>query len=230
MTALGSADLRPKPTRRQVAAGVLGLDLGVTHLVALSQPADLGHGSAQLVNNPRHLAAAQNRLRRAQRALSRTQKGSARREKAKKRLSRLHEQLAVRRAVALHQVTKRLATGFGTVAVEDLHVAGMTRSARHRRITRTQRVAKGRAQPRHSRHQPRRTAAAAHLQDFLVRIHPGGPRAMVSVQQDLFGPACTGRSVSGGARDGRLRAGACTTRRRCRRAFTYQAPPVGRRR
>ncbi|GGT44930.1 RNA-guided endonuclease InsQ/TnpB family protein [Nonomuraea spiralis] len=125
-----SADLPQRPTRRQAAAGVVGLDLGVTHLVALSQPADLGHGPVQLVNNPRHLAAAQVRLRRAQRALSRTQKGSARREKVKKRLSRLHEQLAVRRVGFLHQVTKRLATGFGVVAVEDLHVAGMTRSAR----------------------------------------------------------------------------------------------------
>ncbi|MGA4987850.1 RNA-guided endonuclease InsQ/TnpB family protein [Nonomuraea bangladeshensis] len=125
-----SADLPKRPTRRQTAAGVVGLDLGVTHLVALSQPADLGRGPVQLVNNPRHLAAAQARLRRAQRAWSRTQKGSARRGKAKKRLSRLHEQLAVRRAGFLHQVTKRLATGFGIVAVEDLHVAGMTRSAR----------------------------------------------------------------------------------------------------
>jgi len=123
-------DLPERPTRRQAAAGVVGLDLGVTHLVALSRPADFGHGPVQLVANPRHLTAAMERLRRAQRALSRTQKGSARRERAKRRLARLHGQLALRRAGFLHQVTKRLSTSFGTVAVEDLNVAGMTRSAR----------------------------------------------------------------------------------------------------
>lgn len=125
-----TVDLPDKPTHRQTAAGVVGVDLGVTHLIALSQPADFGHGPTQLVDNPRHLNAATQRLRRAQRALSRTEKGSARREKAKRRLARLHGEVSVRRATFLHGVTKRLVTGFRTVAVEDLNVAGMTRSAR----------------------------------------------------------------------------------------------------
>ncbi|SNT60562.1 transposase [Streptosporangium subroseum] len=125
-----TVELPDKPTRRQAAAGTIGLDLGVTHLIALSQPADLGKGPTQLLDNPRYLRATTKRLRRAQQALSRTQKGSTRREKAKRRVARLHNQVAARRATFLHGVTKRLATGFHIVAVEDLNVAGMTRSAR----------------------------------------------------------------------------------------------------
>ncbi|MFF0628630.1 transposase [Streptomyces sp. NPDC004296] len=51
-------------------------------------------------------------------------------EKACRRVGRLHHQVAVRRDAALHQVTKALATRFAVVAVENLNVAGMTRSAR----------------------------------------------------------------------------------------------------
>lgn len=115
------------PTRRQAAAGAVGVDAGVKVLAALSKP--LADGRV-LVDNPRHVRAAEKRLTKAQRALSRTQKGSVRREKAKRRVARLHHQVAERRAGVLHQLTKQLATGFATVAVEDLNVAGMTRSSR----------------------------------------------------------------------------------------------------
>src|SRR5690606_26948896 len=50
--------------------------------------------------------------------------------KAKDRVSRLHHELAVRRASHLHEITKELATTYALVAVEDLNVSGMTRSAR----------------------------------------------------------------------------------------------------
>lgn len=123
-------DLPERPTHRQAAAGTVGVDVGVTHLLALSRPVDFGAGPTQLVDNPRHLKAAMRRLKRAQQALSRTQKGSARREKAKRRVARLHGQVTERRATFLHTLTKRLATGHAAVAIEDLNVAGMTRSAR----------------------------------------------------------------------------------------------------
>lgn len=114
--------LPAKPTPRQQAAGMVGVDLGVHHLAALSD--------GTLIANPRHLRAARYRLTRAQRALSRTQKDSARRAKARARVGRLHHQLAERRSAALHQITKGLATGWADIAVEDLNVAGMTRSAK----------------------------------------------------------------------------------------------------
>lgn len=119
-----------RPSRRQRDRGRVGVDVGVKVLAALSKPLDPNRPDSVLLPNPRHLDRAARRLRTAQRALSRTQKGSARREKAKRRVGRLHHEIATRRDSALHQVTKRLATGFSVVAIEDLNVAGMTRSAR----------------------------------------------------------------------------------------------------
>ncbi|MET8624727.1 RNA-guided endonuclease TnpB family protein [Kitasatospora sp. NPDC004669] len=119
-----------RPSRRQIERGTVGVDLGVKVLAALSHPLDPDRPGSDLVANPRHLRNAAKRLAKAQRALSRTVKGSGRREKAKCRVARLHHDVAVRRVGGLHELTKRLATGFAVVAVEDLNVAGMTASAR----------------------------------------------------------------------------------------------------
>ena len=110
------------PTRRQRAAGTVGVDAGVHHLAALS--------TRQIIENPRHLDKARTRLTKAQRTLSRTQKGSTRRRRAAAIVGRRHHEIAERRATTLHTLTKRLATNWATVAIEDLNVAGMTRSAR----------------------------------------------------------------------------------------------------
>ena len=116
------ATAQPAPTRRQRAAGTVGVDIGVTALAALS--------TGEMVDNPRHLRLARKRLLKAQRALSRTSKGSARRRRCAAVLGRRHHEVAERRATTLHTLTKQLATQFETVAVEDLNVAGMTASAR----------------------------------------------------------------------------------------------------
>ncbi|WP_199702479.1 RNA-guided endonuclease InsQ/TnpB family protein [Jiangella rhizosphaerae] len=111
-----------RPTPRQTAAGVVGVDLGTRHLAALS--------TGELIANPRVKAAHARRISRVARAYARTEKGSRRREKLRQRLGRLHHREALQRAGAAHALTKRLATGWATIVVEDLNVAGMTRSAR----------------------------------------------------------------------------------------------------
>ncbi|GGV51338.1 transposase [Streptomyces spectabilis] len=123
-------DLPGRPSKVQVERGTVGVDLGVKYLAALSQPLDRAVPMSQFVRNPRHLVHAMRRLVTAQRALSRTQKGSARRLKARRRVGQLHHDVAVRRDTVLHAMTKQLSTRFAMVAVEDLNVAGMTRSAR----------------------------------------------------------------------------------------------------
>jgi len=112
----------PAPTRRQRQAGTVGVDVGVNQLAALS--------TGELVNNPRHLQEGKRRLAKAQQKLSRTEKGSKRRRKAAATVGKVHHVIAERRATTLHQLTKRLATQCETIAVEDLNVAGMTRSAK----------------------------------------------------------------------------------------------------
>lgn len=123
-------DVPDQPTRAQRERGTVGVDLGVKALAALSKPLDPDDPGSVLVPNSRQLAAAERRLKKAQRALARKQKGSNRRVKAVRRVAKLHHQVAMRRAAAIHQVTKRLATRFSTVAIEDLNVAGMTRTAK----------------------------------------------------------------------------------------------------
>src|SRR5215831_20715580 len=75
-------------------------------------------------------AAAAPAIRRAARKLSRAGRGSKRREKTKRQLLRQRRKLAKYRKTYLHQVNASLARRFGAIAVEDLSVANMTRSAK----------------------------------------------------------------------------------------------------
>lgn len=108
-------------THVQRARGAVGVDVGLNHFAALS--------TGELVDNPRWARRTQGRLTKAQRRLSRTQRGSGRRMRAARRVGQLHHQLAERRSSFLHGLTKRLATQFDRIAVEDLNLLGMTASA-----------------------------------------------------------------------------------------------------
>lgn len=112
----------PVTSRAQQAHGTVGVDLGVSHLATLS--------TGEHIPNPRGGKTAADRLTRAQRRLSRTQRGSHNRVKAARRVARIQSRTAERRQQTLHRLTKRLATQFSSVAIEDLNVAGMTRSAK----------------------------------------------------------------------------------------------------
>ena len=104
---------------------VIGVDVGVKHLAVLS--------TGELIDNPRHLAAARCRLHVLGRALSRktgpdrrtAQRASKRWERAAARLGRAHARVAHLRHDGLHKLTTRLAATYGTVVVEDLNVTGM---------------------------------------------------------------------------------------------------------
>ncbi|MER6595439.1 IS607 family element RNA-guided endonuclease TnpB [Micromonospora purpureochromogenes] len=140
-----SATLRPKAGRWFVAFtcevkraeraparpdAVLGVDVGVRHLAVLS--------TGELVANPRHLGSATRRLRRMARAVSRKvgpdrrtgQRPSKRWDHARADLARTHARVANQRRDALHKLTTGLAARYGTIVVEDLHVAGMLRNRR----------------------------------------------------------------------------------------------------
>lgn len=128
------------PTRAQRAAGAVGVDLGVRYLAALSDeqapqrfaqyPAlEFTGDGAPTLTNPRWARAAEKRLVRLQRALARAQKGSNRRARLVQQIARHHHLVALRRESGLHQVSKRLSTGYTLIGLEDLAVAGMTASA-----------------------------------------------------------------------------------------------------
>lgn len=106
-----------EPSGRQV-----GVDLGVSCALALSD------GSR--VENPRHLRGRERALKRSRRALARTQHGSKNRVKARARVARHHAKVGDCRRDFQHQTTTRLVRRFDLLAIEDLHVAGMTATAR----------------------------------------------------------------------------------------------------
>ena len=70
------------------------------------------------------------KIRRNQQRLSRQRKGSRRRMRTRLRLQRLQRKRANRRKNWRHQASRRIANRAGTVFVEKLNTAGMTRSAK----------------------------------------------------------------------------------------------------
>ena len=110
---------------------VVGIDVGIKHLAVLS--------TGELVDNPRHLAAAQARLRRlwAGRCPARPapigrtgRRPSKRWQRAATRLARAHARVANLRRDGLHKLTTQLTLEYATIVVEDLNVTGMLRNRR----------------------------------------------------------------------------------------------------
>jgi putative transposase len=98
----------------------VGLDAGITSLVALS--------TGEKVANPKHERCDRARLARAQRELSRKAKGSANREKARERVARVHARIADRRRDFLHKLSTRLVRENQTVVIEDLTVRNLLKN------------------------------------------------------------------------------------------------------
>ncbi|MFG3369664.1 RNA-guided endonuclease TnpB family protein [Streptomyces sp. NPDC090032] len=119
-----------RPTARQRTGGLVGVDLGSHYLAALSSPLDPTDPASALVQHPRLLTDGLAKLAKAQRAMSRCQQGSGRWRKATARVSRVHQQITVRRASFLHGLSKKLATAFTHVAIEDLDITALTTSAK----------------------------------------------------------------------------------------------------
>ena len=122
---------RPAPVRPDVAVGV---DLGVKTLAVVATST----GESFEVANPRHLSTALRTVRRRSRAVSRRQGPDRRtRQAPSNRWRRANEarnhalrKVTDQRRDALHKLTTSLASTYGTIVVEDLHVAGMVRNHR----------------------------------------------------------------------------------------------------
>jgi putative transposase len=108
------------PVPIQAIDTVLGVDMGLTHLVIDSE----GNKTA----NPRFLKRAQANLRRKQKSLSRCQKGSKGRAKARLKLAKAHERLANTRADFQHKLSRQLTDESQAVVVETLKVKNMLKN------------------------------------------------------------------------------------------------------
>jgi putative transposase len=98
------------------------IDLGVAALIATSD--------GELVARDFWTEGERRRHRVLQKRLARQSHGSRRRERTVIRIGQLRARAARRRRHLLHHLSRRLASGHELVAVEDLDVQAMTRSAR----------------------------------------------------------------------------------------------------
>lgn len=98
----------------------IGVDLGVTSLVALS--------TGEKVANPKGFRAKYRKLKQVQKALSRKQKGSNNRYKARLKVAKVHQKISDARKDFLHKLTTRLVRENQTIAVEDMSVKNMVKN------------------------------------------------------------------------------------------------------
>lgn len=111
----------PAPATLPPTGQDVGVDVGVTTFAALS--------TGELIPGPRARRAAEKALHRSQRNVSRKRKGSNRRE-ACRQLARAHERVHRQRKDHAHKTARELVDRFDLIAIEDLRVPNMTRSAR----------------------------------------------------------------------------------------------------
>ena len=102
-------------------APVIALDRGVANLIADSD--------GNIVEKPKHMAAAAKRLARAQRVVARRKKGSKNSAKAKHRVAVIHRKVRRQREHILHTISARLSKSHAIVVVEKLNIKNMTKSA-----------------------------------------------------------------------------------------------------
>ncbi|MEU5993557.1 transposase [Spirillospora sp. NPDC047418] len=112
----------PAPIPAPGNGQAVGVDRGVTVSAALS--------TGELLNAPALTDREAERLLRLQRKLARARRGSNRRAHVKAAIARLKAREADRRRDWVEKTTTALATEFDAIAVEDLNVRAMTRSAR----------------------------------------------------------------------------------------------------
>jgi putative transposase len=121
---------RPRPAPRRRLGDVVGVDAGVKHLATLSVAVPGVSDEHGHVENPEVLATQLPRLARLDRCIARCTKGSRNQERLVARRARLHGRVAKTRALHLHTLSKALSGSFENVVIEDLNVAGMTKSNR----------------------------------------------------------------------------------------------------
>jgi putative transposase len=112
----------PEPIPGPGGGEVVGIDRGVAVSAALS--------TGELLCCPGLRPGERARLRRLQRKLARAGKGSNRRARLKAELAKLKAREVDRRKDWAEKTSTALARRFDVIRVEDLHIPGMTRSAR----------------------------------------------------------------------------------------------------
>lgn len=100
----------------------IGVDLGVARFATTSD--------GEVVANPRFGRESAGKLATVQRALSRKGRRSANRNRARRKVAAVHRKIRNQRADFHHKTARALVRSADVIALEKLHIANMTRSAR----------------------------------------------------------------------------------------------------
>lgn len=103
-----------------VVNSMVGLDLGITSMVALS--------TGESVGNPRSFARDEKRLAKAQRRHAKKKKGSKNRNKARVKVARVHARITDRRKDYQHKLSTRIVHENQVMCVESLAVKNMVKN------------------------------------------------------------------------------------------------------
>jgi putative transposase len=99
----------------------IGLDVGVARFATTSD--------SEVIANPRFARESAEELAAARRVLARKKRGSANRRRAKAKVAEIHRRIRNRRADFHHKTARALVNECDVIALEDLRIGNMTRSA-----------------------------------------------------------------------------------------------------
>ena len=117
-----NGELAPEAISDMDADAVIGVDMGLSHLLITSEGYKEG--------NPRFLNQAEANLRRKQKSLSRKVKGSANRSRARTLVAKVHERVTNARNDFQHKLSKRLIDDNQAVCAETLKVKNMLKNGK----------------------------------------------------------------------------------------------------
>jgi putative transposase len=109
-----------KEPEKTIGKKAVGIDLNVSNFCTDSD--------GLVVENPKNVKKAENKLRRQQIKLSRKKKGSHNKKKQKVIVAKVHEKVENRRNDFLHKTSRYYVDNFDLIALEDLSIAGMVHS------------------------------------------------------------------------------------------------------
>lgn len=130
-----SVQVEMQPDTESASHEIVGVDLGISSLMVLSQPLPDGR---EKIANPAPRRRLLKRVKKLQRRISRQElrrrklsaKTSRRQCVRRDRLRRLHHRIACIRSDAAHKATTEIARTFRVVVLEDLNVSGMAKNHR----------------------------------------------------------------------------------------------------
>ncbi len=108
-----------EPIPKKNTGPAVGVDLGIESFACLSD--------GSLIENPRNLKLAEQKLKDAQRQIARKKKGSKSRRKARLKAATAYEKLLNKRREFLHKIARQLVSSYSFLALEKLNVAALAR-------------------------------------------------------------------------------------------------------